>query len=39
MSTTTDAAEAARRELADFTGEVIGPDDAAYERRARSTTR
>ena len=32
MSTTTASAEAARQELgADFTGEVIGPDDAAYE--------
>ncbi len=32
MSTTTASAEAARQELgADFKGEVIGPDDAAYE--------
>ena len=32
MSTTTVSAEAARQELgADFKGEVIGPDDAAYE--------
>ncbi|MEU3341054.1 FAD-binding oxidoreductase [Streptomyces sp. NPDC006668] len=29
MSSTT--AQAARRELADFTGELIGPDDAGYE--------
>src|SRR5579875_851841 len=31
MSTTTTAAEAARRELTDFHGQLIGPDDREYE--------
>jgi FAD/FMN-containing dehydrogenase len=31
MSTTITPAEAARRELAGFAGELIGPDDAAYD--------
>jgi FAD binding domain-containing protein/berberine-like enzyme len=31
MSTTATAADSARRELGDFQGELIGPDDPAYE--------